>query len=240
MIHLSSIVYHLSSINSSCMRNRCVLLFFTLIFSLGVSAQGDERTIGQLIDSTKVKKTRFFESLTVGVDLVGPAMHLFSDHGEYQAYAQLNIKGKYLPAIEIGYGKADKDNFITQIAYKSKGMFGRIGCDFNILKNKHDDYRFMAGLRYGLTSFNYDTTLAPDSITGSRTTVSEKCTLHWAELVLGVDAKVWGPLHMGWTMRYRRRIKATNYQYNPQYAPGFGDVDAGTQIMFLYTVAVQL
>ena len=221
-----------------------------LLTALALSAQdakpqpsGDKNPEGNATPVADVampkEKHRFFESISVGIDLLGPGMRYFSDQGDYQAYAQLNIKGKFLPAIEAGYGTADKSDITTKIDYKAKGTFFRIGCDYNILKNKHDDYRLMVGLRYGFSSFNYDTTGPVDSLMTEFTTTHETATMHWAEVCFGVDAKVWGPLHMGWSVRYRRRLKCSDYINDPQYAPGYGNAVEGTRLMGLYTISLQ-
>lgn len=190
--------------------------------------------------SSASSKNRFFDGLSVGVDLVGPIMYQISSYGDYQAYLQANIKGKYLPIVELGYGRSNKSYEITDITYKTKAPFGRIGCDVNLLKNKHDKYRATIGLRYGVTSFDYDTTAPTDSLHTQFTTSSEKCTLHWAELAFGVDAKIWGPVHMGWSFRYRKRLHIFDYVHDPLYAPGFGNASEGTSLMALYTVSLEI
>ena len=225
------------------------------------------------IPKKKVSKiTKYLKHLAVGIDLVGPLMYKFGDQGDYQAFAQANISGKYFPTVEIGYGKANKTNFDTNVTYKAKAPFGRIGCDFNILKNKNDDYRLVIGLRYGFTSFDYDTTGPVPENTGEENTdsentggensnsgtsgnaffgitrtddspemvtVSEKCKVQWAEAVIGADAKVWGGLHMGWSLRYRKRLSCSDYVNTPIYAPGYGDAGQGARFMALYTVSFQ-
>ena len=185
-------------------------------------------------------KARFFQSLTVGVDLVGPVMQVLSSQYDYQAFAQMNIKGQYLPVFELGYGRADKEDYYSKVKYKAKAPFFRIGCDYNILKNKVDDYRLTVGLRYGFTSFNYDTSTPTDSLKTVFADTSGKCTLHWAEVVVGVDAKVWGPLHMGWSVRYRRRLKCSYDDKEPLYAPGFGNAVESARWMALYTIGLQI
>lgn len=191
------------------------------------------------ISETSQKKPRFFQSISAGVDVVGPVINVLSNQGDYQAFVQLNIKGRYLPVVELGYGMADKEDYYTKIKYKAKAPFGRIGCDFNLLKNKLDNYRLTAGIRYGYTHFNYDTS-TPDSTKTVFTDTSGKCTLHWAELVLGVDAKIWGPLHMGWSVRYRRRISCKYDDCDPLYAPGFGNAAETSRWMALYTIGIQI
>ena len=243
-------------------------------FSAGKSTQSDSIPIPKKKAS---KITKYFEHLAIGIDLVGPLMYKFADQGDYQAFAQANINGKYFPTVEIGYGKANKTNLDTNVTYKAKAPFGRIGCDFNILKNKHDDYRLVIGLRYGFTSFDYDTTGPMSENTGeentdsentggentgdetgnSRTagsaffgitraadspeivTISEKCKVQWAEVIFGADAKVWGRLHMGWSLRYRKRLSCSDYVNTPLYAPGYGDAEQGSRFMALYTVSFQ-
>lgn len=190
--------------------------------------------------SSASSKNRFFDGLSVGVDLVGPILYQISSYGDYQAYLQANIKGKYLPIVELGYGRSNKSYEITDITYKTKAPFGRIGCDVNLLKNKHDKYRATIGLRYGVTSFDYDTTAPTDSLHTQFSTSSEKCTLHWAELAFGVDAKIWGPVHMGWSFRYRKRLHISDYVHDPLYAPGFGNASEGTSLMALYTVSLEI
>lgn len=185
-------------------------------------------------------KTPFFESLALGVDLVGPVMYNFSDYGDFQASLQANIKGRYLPVVELGYGKAEKDYDDENVRYATSAPFVRIGCDMNILRNKHDDYLLLVGVRYGMTSFDFDTTPLEPKENEMAGMVTEDCTLQWFELAFGVDAKVWGPLHMGWSFRYRKRLSISDCQNKPLYAPGFGNADGSSQFMALYTIGIHL
>ena len=50
-----------------------------------------------------------------------------------------------------------------------------------------------------------------------------RCNMHWLEVVLGIDAKVFGPLHLGWTVRYKRRLMHNDGALDATwYVPGFG------------------
>ena len=237
------------------------------------SPQGDGSTVQPAPKEPAGKSAPLFRSLSVNIDLVGPLMLRLSDHGEYQGTLQASIRGKYLPVIEFGYGKADKYDDDTRVSYTAKAPFGRIGCDYNILKNKLDNYRLVLGMRYGYTSFSYDMTeplpenpsvdnpedgaetespsataysiaagttrsQMPDGGTPYVTT-HEKLNLHWLELVFGVDAKIYGPLHMGWSLRYRKKISCSDYTKAPLYAPGYGDASNSSRFMALYTVGLQ-
>ena len=46
---------------------------------------------------------------------------------------------------------------------------------------------------------------------------------HWLEVVFGVDATIWGPLHLGWSVRYRNRLSHDPGELdNVWYVPGYG------------------
>ena len=49
------------------------------------------------------------------------------------------------------------------------------------------------------------------------------CSQHWLEAVLGIDAQVFGPLHLGWSVRYKRRLFHDEGDIGQTwYVPGFG------------------
>ena len=50
----------------------------------------------------------FFRGIAVGTDVVGPAMRLLANYGQYEAMVRVNIKDRYYPIVEIGVGQADK------------------------------------------------------------------------------------------------------------------------------------
>lgn len=206
-----------------------------LVCAVNVMAQGRRHAD----DDAHKQQIPLLQGIYVGVDALGAGMGAFSSQGDYQGFVTAKIKGSYLPVVEVGYGLSDKHDDDAFTAYKSKGMFGRIGIDYNMLNNKLDEYRLTIGARYGISKFNSDTTLPTDSLHTDFTTTSEKCTVQWIELVAGVDAKVWGPLHMGWSVRYRRRLSVSDFIHSPQYAPGFGNAENLVNIMALYTISVR-
>lgn len=169
-----------------------------------------------------------FNGLAVSFDLVGPVMQAMSDYGDYEAALRINLHDQYFPIVEVGYGRAERDDEVTGIYYKTGAPFFRIGCDLNILKNKHAPNRLYAGVRYAFTSYNVDIarTGVIDPVWGSETGFSidgETCNQHWFEVVFGLDAKIWGPLHMGWTVRYKRRLSHKDSSIgNTWYIPGYG------------------
>ncbi len=169
-----------------------------------------------------------FRGISVGTELIGPIQTMLSGYGQYEGMVQINLKDRFFPVVEIGMGKADKQDDITGISYKTSAPYGRIGCDFNVTKDKHDIYRVLVGARVAYTSFKYDISSpgVSDPVWGTKTDYSAanvpgSCL--WAELVGGVNAKIWGPLHLGWTVRYKTRIHNKDGEIGaPWYVPGFG------------------
>lgn len=181
-------------------------------------------------DSVEIKNDSvpLFNGIAVSVDLVGPMQMVFGDYGQYEAALRINLKDRYFPIVELGIGKADHNDDATDITYKTSAPYAKIGVDFNLLKNKHDIYRLFAGARYAFTSFKYDLSHPgmTDPVWGGMAPYEGygiKCSYQWLEIVIGVDAKMWGPVHLGWSVRYRSRLSHNDGTMgNTWYVPGFG------------------
>lgn len=172
--------------------------------------------------------TALFNGFAVGVDLVGPVQKVVGDYGQYEASLRINLKDKYFPIIEVGYGQCDHTDDGTNIHYKTNAPYGKLGIDFNVLRDKHDKYRLYVGGRYAITSFKYDLSKPgiTDPVWGGEVAYEAKgvkCSYQWIEAVIGVDASILGPLHLGWSVRYRNRTTSDTGDYgNCWYVPGFG------------------
>ena len=171
----------------------------------------------------------FFRGFAVSADLVGPIQMLMGDYGQYEAALRINLKDKYFPVVELGIGKADHENDLTNISYKTSAPYAKIGIDFNLLKNKHDIYRLYGGFRYAFTTFKYDIereSPLEDPVWGGSSefvSLDNSGSCHWLEACFGVDVKVAGPFRMGWSIRYRRRLLHSEGEAGePWYVPGFG------------------
>lgn len=186
-------------------------------------------------DATAAKKltaqkdtVAFFRGVAVSADVVGLAQLAFSDYGQYEAALRINLKDRYFPVFELGYGTADSDNPTTNLKYKTSAPYWRVGMDFNIAKNKHDAYRVYAGARYAMTYYKFDVVGngLKDPVWGDDVDYNVKgmkAYYHWMEAVFGVDAKIAGPLRLGWSVRYRRRITHDDGNIGKTwYVPGYG------------------
>lgn len=187
-----------------------------------------------------------FRGFSVGVDLVGAAQLMLSDYGQWEASAFVNLHDQYYPTVEVGIGKGDhSSDAVTGISYNTSAPYFRVGCDVNIMKKKHTGNRIYVGLRYGFTSYKVDVArpVFEDPVWHWDThygVSDEQCSQHWAEVVFGLDAKVVGPVHMGWSVRYRRRLSHNDDQMdNSWYVPGFGR-QGGTRLGAAFLVSIEL
>ena len=113
------------------------------------------------------------------------------------------------------------------------------------MKQKHGPYRLYAGLRYAFTKYKVDLTRDnfPDPVwlwdTGFGVK-DEQCSYHWLEIALGADATIWGPLHLGWSVRYKRRIAHKDGVLGRTwYVPGYG-VDGDTRLGGTFNVIIDI
>lgn len=172
--------------------------------------------------------TALFRGLAVSGDVVGLIQMAVSSYGQYEAALRINLKDKYFPVFELGLGKADAEDAATRLSYKTTAPYGRVGLDLNLMKDKHDVNRLYGGLRYAFTKYEFD--LFCPGVTDPNWGESAEfkapdveCNYHWLELVAGVDAKIWGPIRLGWTVRYKRRLAHDDgYVGNAWYVPGYG------------------
>lgn len=212
---------------------------------LCVAASSHARDDKQQAQAQASDSVALFRGVALSGDIVGLGQMLLSDYGQYEAALRINLKDKYFPIIEVGLGKADAEDDITNLKYKTSAPYGRIGVDFNLMKNKHGNYRTYAGFRYAYTSFKFDVTSPSikDPVWGDEAEYdvrNVKANYHWAEAVFGVDAKICGPVRLGWSVRYKRRLMHDDGNIgNTWYVPGYGK-QGGTRIGGTFNVIFEL
>ena len=173
-----------------------------------------------------------FRGFAVSFDLVGGALVALSDYGQYEGALRVNLHDEWFPIVEAGLGRANYDDEVTFLHYSTSAPYFKIGIDKNMLRDKHGPNRLYLGLRYGFTSYKIDISrpVYQDPVWQWDTSYNVNdaaCKYHWAEIVLGVDAKIFGPLHLGWSVRYKQRLAHSEEGEwgKPWYVPGFGTYD---------------
>lgn len=190
--------------------------------------------------------TRWLNGFMVRADLAAILSAPLSNNVSYSTEAgiQLDLKHTIFPCFELGVGGANK-NSLDNIGYKTNGLFERIGVDFNLRKKKPDskpsNNLFIAGLRLGRSSFNYNinnVTITDDywGVTSNFNFPTQNTTKIWYEIVIGVQVEVINNFYMGWTLRNKNLISQDiSGEVAPWYIPGFGQ-NNGTNWGFNYTL----
>lgn len=177
------------------------------------------------------KKIPLFVGVSVSADICGAIMAGVTPYGQYEAATRINLRGRYFPTFEIGIGTSNHTNETTSLHYRVHSPYYRIGMDYNIAKNVRGAGRILIGLRYAFTNYKFDVD-GPDisdPIYGGLVPFNYKSLKgisHWGEAVFGLEARVCGILHLGWTIRYKMRLynKETAID-NAWYIPGYGKND---------------
>ncbi len=200
-----------------------------------------------------------YNGTLIGIELWGPGGHLLgSDFLSSEISAVVNLRNRYLPTLELGYGTTDTRNE-KEIQYKSSAPYFRIGMDYNTLYKKKHGNMLLVGLRYGASSFKFDVeapgttdpiyggtagnagTAEPAGESSPRYAYQGmKGSMHWAEFNVGIRTHVWKALYMGWALRFKFKLSATVDEHgDPWYVPGFGKYGSST-LGVTYTITYKL
>lgn len=91
----------------------------SLMLLLASTANAQEKNV------EKKDSVPLLRGFAVSVDLVGPAQMFLGDYGQYEAALRINLRDKYFPVFELGLGKADHDNDVTKISYKTSAPYAK-------------------------------------------------------------------------------------------------------------------
>lgn len=238
---MKPIIMEKKTLNYSIGLSLLVLLLFGNASLLQAQKKGETK---QLADTAA--KVPWYGGTYVGVDLFGLGAKVFGgDFLSSEIGVRVNLKNMIYPTLEIGYGSTDtwSDNGIH---YKSSAPYYRVGADFNTMYKKGDVSHVYVGLRYGMSSMEYDIYTQPigdpiwgdeienpliiDEVWGGDIPYDhrgQKASMHWFELVGGVQVKIYRGFYMGWTLRMKYRLSSSPSAYgDPWYVPGFGQYDS--------------
>ncbi len=200
-----------------------------------------------------------YNGLSIGMELWGIGSRaLGGDFLSSEVAVDVNLKNRYIPTLELGYGSTDSWGE-KGIHYKSNAPYFRVGMDYNMLYKKKHGHLLLVGLRYGASSMKYDIEAMgvndpvyggtignpnlKDDIWGGSLPYNHKDmegSMQWAEFCVGLRAHVWKAFSMGWSLRFKFKLSATSGQYGDLwYVPGFGKYDSNT-LGVTYTITYKL
>lgn len=174
------------------------------------------------------EKEKVYNGVYLGIDIAGPAMKLFGTrYLQTEASVDVNLLNRFFPVLEAGYGAIDSHND-NGLGYKTAAPFFRLGMNYNFKFKQKSESHFYAGVRYGFSAMSYDvsSTNLKDEIWGgaldfNRTGLA--ATANWVELVGGIRVQIYRRFLMGWSFRWKSRIKITEHEDStPWYVPGYG------------------
>jgi hypothetical protein len=124
--------------------------------------------------------------------------------------------------------------------YVNDGRYFRVGIDVNFLKKDPERNMFFLGLRYGHANFSESLSLSSyDKVWGlyERDYNNPSVKSRWFELVTGIKVKIWKPIWMGYTARFKFGLKSSgDNEMLSHDIPGYGRNDKETYWGFNYQV----
>ena len=193
-----------------------------------------------------VKKDRY--GLRVGVDLYKLTRGLYDENYKgIELVGDFRLTKKYYLAAELG--SEDKTTEDDRLNTTTKGTYIKAGFDYNAYENWLDMENIISiGLRGGFSTFNqrlnsYKTYNAypywgemPWKPSGEE---FDGLTAGWIEVVLGIKAKVYNNIFVGFSFRLNTLVydKKPSENFENLYIPGFNRTYAGNfGAGFNYTV----
>ena len=219
------------------------LLFLSSLFAAILPLQGQERKITKYVpgkDDIEKKQEKLdlgplFQGISVYTDVYGLVGKMFGNNYTSSEFGfEVNLKNRFFPVFEMGYGKSNYTDNDNSIHYKTSSTYFRVGMNYNFFYKKHQTSYVYGGLRYAFSPFKYDVDSPDlvDPIWGDKVPFAlnnVKGNMSWGELVIGLQSKITSILHMGWTLRYKLKLNTTeSLNSNPWYVPGYGNYKKNT------------
>lgn len=177
-----------------------------------------------------------FNGVTVGVNFFDAAMLLAGQsYASFDANVAVSIRNWVFPTLECGIGYADNRQEGSTLVYTTKpSPYVKLGADYNFLYKSNPDYMAGVGLRFGWSRPEYKITGATlegdywDESAGFNI-LNQKTTAWFGEALAAVKVKIWKGISMGWSVRYRFKVKIPDSTNStPWFIPGYGGSSALT------------
>jgi len=166
--------------------------------------------------------------IRAGLELSGPVIYLTDKNNlSIEGFLSLDRNEKMAYVLEAGYLNYKYSQY--NYDYLSKGVFTRLGVDFNLLKPEMSLGKYWAGvgLRYGLSVFDSETSsFQHENYWGTVTSsIPPKTRMgHFLEFTPGVKTELFKNISIGWTVRLKLLISGGGGKdLRPIYFPGYGN-----------------
>jgi hypothetical protein len=174
----------------------------------------------------------------IGTDAISIARNFYDkSFSGWEVNADIDFYRYYL-ALDVGSWSR---NYLPDGGtYDNKGTYWRLGADVNFLLKDPDRNMLFFGLRYGHANFSENlTVVTTDPIWGefNRTYANDGVTARWFEMVTGLRVKIWKPIWIGYTARFKFGLKTNETgDLIPSDVPGYGSTDKDNTWGFNYQI----
>lgn len=177
-----------------------------------------------------------FNGVTVGFNFFDAIMLIAGQsYASFDINAAVSLHNWFFPTLEMGLGFADNRQETSSMVYKTKpSPFIRLGIDYNFLYKSSPDYKAGVGIRFGWAHPSYEILDASVSTPywgqQSQFNITNQSVNAWfGEAVASVKVKIWKNISLGWSARYRFKMKIPNASNSiPWFIPGYGGTSALT------------
>lgn len=189
-----------------------------------------------LAETDTVKKTSpaspwpRFNGVTVGVNFFDAAMLIAGQSfASFDINAAVSIYNWVFPTVECGLGFSRNHEEGSEMVYTTHpSPYVKVGLDYNFLYKSSPDYMAGLGIRFGWSHPSYEITgaTASSSYWGQQSEfdiTSQSVNAWFGEALAAVKVKIWRDLSLGWSIRYRFKMKIPDASHStPWFIPGYG------------------
>ena len=233
------------------------LIRIALICFLGIHAVWAQETPQDSVEATDPY------GLRIGIDLSRPLISLLNeDYTGLELVGDFRIRNRLFVAAEIGneeksfeeiLGNEELSPSASLYSYTTSGSYIKAGVNYNTYQNWYGMNNVIyVGGRYAFSTFshtlnsfsyyNSNRYWNPSTLTSSDVSAQEFSGLNasWIELVIGINAELFGNFYMGISTRLGYRITNKESEDFPNlWIPGFNKVtdDSSFGFSFNYTLS---
>lgn len=171
-----------------------------------------------------------FNGVTLGANFFDGIMLIAGQsYASFDLNAAVSFYNWVFPTIECGVGYSDRHEDGGSLVYKTKpSPYVKLGLDYNFLYKSNPDYMAGLGIRLGWSHPMYEITGAyvdtPYWGQYSDFNITGQSVNAWfGEALAAVRVKIWSGLSLGWSIRYRFKMKIADASHSsPWFIPGYG------------------
>lgn len=171
-----------------------------------------------------------FNGVTVGVNFFDAAMLIAGQSfASFDINASCSLHNWFFPTVEAGLGFSNNHEEGSNMVYHTKpSPYVKVGIDYNFLYKSTPDYMAGLGIRFGWSHPSYrisDATIdSPYWDQSASFNISNQSVNAWfGEALVGVRVKIWKGIALGWSIRYRFKMKIPDASNStPWFIPGYG------------------